>query len=261
MLIIVPSSDAKRPPPLRGDPVSLGELSFPEITSMRERIIGALIETSAGADAFQRLYERPTMAELIARNTRVLELPTLPASDVYVGELHLGLDVASLSETGAERAGRSLIITSALWGALRPTDRIPPYRLRTWSDLVGVGRPDRQWRTVIPDLFADLAGSSDLVLDLRTPAFQSLGMPTRLSHRTVLLRVSRFSATGRWIGDVIAKRIRGQAAHLLLESAAQPEEPDELADILGGRWPAHLEPPERGGRPWTLSLTDDDDRA
>jgi len=260
MLIIVPSSDAKRPPPPHGDPVSLGELSFPEITSMRERIIGALIETSAGADAFRRLYEKPTMAELIARNTRVLELPTRPASDVYVGELHLGLDVASLSETGAERASRSLIITSALWGALRPSDRIPPYRMTSWSNLVGIGRADHAWRPVLPRLFAELAGPNGPVLDLRTPAFQSLGMPAGISDRTVLLRVDLFSATGRRIGDVIAKRIRGEAAHLLLESAAEPQEPDEIADILGERWPARLEPPERRGRPWTLSLTDDDDR-
>jgi cytoplasmic iron level regulating protein YaaA (DUF328/UPF0246 family) len=261
MLILVPSSDSKRPAPERGDPVALEELSFPELTPMRERILDALIETSAGADAFPRLFEKPTMAGLVARNTRVLELPTRPASDVYVGELHDGLGVASLSAAGSERAERSLIITSALWGALRPADRIPPYRLRTWSDLVGVGRPDHQWRTLIPALLAELAGSDGLVLDVRTPAFQSLGRPSGLSDRTVLLRVDQFSATGRRIGDVTAKRIRGQAAHLLLESGTQPDEPDELADILGERWPARLEPPERPGRPWTLSLTDDDDRA
>jgi len=261
MLIVVPSSDSKRPPPPHGDPVALGELSFPELTPMRQRLLDALIETSAGADAFQRLFEKPTMADLIARNTRILELPTRPASDVYVGELHDGLDVASLSAAGAERAGRGLIITSALWGALRPTDRIPPYRLRTWSELVDVGRPDRHWRTVLPALFADLAGSNGLVLDLRTPAFQGLGAPPGLSHRTVLLRVDQFSGTGRRIGDVIAKRIRGEAAHLLLESPAALDEPDAVADLLGERWPARLEPPERPGRPWTLSLTDDDDRA
>jgi len=260
MLIIVPPSDSKRPPPEEGSAVALDELSFPELTPLREQILEALIKTSAGADAFERLFERPTMADLVARNTRLLELPTLPASDVYVGELHGGLDVASLTPAGAERANRGLIITSALWGALRPADRIPPYRMTSWSKLVGIGRADHAWRPVLPRLFAELAGPNGLVLDLRTPAFQSLGMPAGLSDRTVLLRVDLFSATGRRIGDVIAKRIRGEAAHLLLESRAEPQEPDEIADILGERWPARLEPPERRGRPWTLSLTDDDER-
>ena len=145
MLILVPPSESKRPPPVAGPPVALDELSFPELTPLRSRILEALIETSAGADAFQRLFERPTMAGLLERNTRLLELATRAASDVYVGDLHDGMDVASLSAAGTERAGESLIITSALWGALRPTDRIPPYRMRVWSRLVGLDRVEPRW--------------------------------------------------------------------------------------------------------------------
>ena len=107
MLILVPPSESKRPPPDEGMPVALDELSFPELTPLRSRVLGALIETSAGADAFQRLFERPTMAGLIERNTRLLELPARPAADVYVGELHDGLDVASLSAAGTERASQA----------------------------------------------------------------------------------------------------------------------------------------------------------
>ena len=258
MLILVPPSESKRPPPDAGPTVALDELSFPQLTSLRSRILEALIETSAGSDAFERLFERPTMANLVERNTRLPELPTLPASDVYVGELHGGLDVTSLSAAATQRAGRSLIITSALWGALRPADRIPPYRMRVWSRLVGLDRVEPLWRAVLPDLFAELAGPDGLVLDLRTPAFQSLGMPTGLSDRTVGLRVDRHSEGGRPVGDVIAKRLRGEAAHLLLESDAEPDEPDAIADLLGERWPVRLEAPERKGRPWMLSLTPDD---
>jgi len=258
VLILVPPSESKRPPPDDGRPVALDELSFPELTDLRARILDALIETSAAPDAFERLFERPTMAGLVERNTRLTEVPTLPASDVYVGELHDGLDVASLSPAGAERADRRLIITSALWGALRPTDRIPPYRMRVWSRLVGLDRVEPLWRTVLPDLFAGLAGPDGLVLDLRTPAFQALGLPTRLSHRTVTMRVDQYSDSGRRIGDVIAKRIRGEAAHLLLEAEAEPCDADGIADLLGERWPVRLEPPERPGRSWTLSLTPDD---
>lgn len=258
MLILVPSSDTKRPSPEHGSPVALDELSFPELTPLRCRILDALIETSAGADAFERLFERPTMAGKVARNLRLLELSTRPAAEVYTGPLHAGLDLATLPAPAQDRAERSLVITTALWGALRPSDRIPAYRMRVWANLVGLGRPEPHWRNVLPDLFASLAGSDGVILDLRTPSHQSLGMPAGLGDRTVEVHVDQTDAAGVRIGDVIAKRIRGQAARGLLEGGSDPADPDALADVVAERWPVRLEEPAGPARPWTMRLTAND---
>ena len=258
MLIIVPPSESKRPPPDHGRPVALDELSFPELTPLRVRIIDALIETSARPDAFERLFERPTMAAHVARNTRVLELASRPAADAYSGPLHKGLDLGSLPAPARERAEQSVVIVSALWGALRPGDRIPAYRLRSWANLVGVGRLEPTWRTVIPDLLARLAGPQGVVLDLRPPSFQSMGMAAGLGDQTISVRINQLSGSGRRIGDVVAKRVRGQAARHLLESGAEPHDPDALADVLADRWPLRLAEPAGPGKPWTMTLSVDD---
>ncbi len=93
---------------------------------------------------------------------------------------------------------------------------------------------------MLPDVLAEAAGSRGVVVDLRSPGYQAIGTPTGLDARTVRLRVAQEGAGGRRIGDVIAKRVRGQAARYLLESGADPDDPWDLAGVLGERWPVDL---------------------
>lgn len=70
-----------------------------------------------------------------------------------------------------------------------------------------------------------------------------------------MVYVDQASDTGRRIGDVVAKRIRGEAARRVLECDADLDDPDALVDVLAEQWPVRLEEPVRPGRCWTLTLT------
>ena len=256
MLIIVPPSESKRPPAASGEPVEIERLSFPALHATRRRIADALVETSADLDAFARLGVRPTLLAEVMANTRLFELPAIPVLDVYTGPVHEGLDASRLSVAATERAGECLVVASALWGALRPADRIPPYRLHVCANLVGHDRLEPLWREVLPGVLAEAAGDAGVVVDLRSPGYQAAGMAAGLGDRTVTLRIDQ-GPRGHRIGEVITKRLRGEAARHLLESGEDPTDPDALADVLADRWAVRLSTPERPGKPWTMTLSID----
>lgn len=254
MLILVPPSESKRAPADAGPPVDVESLSFPELTPLRRRVVDAVMATSALPDAFAWLHARPSMAGEVVRNTWLLDVPAMPALDVYTGPLHAGLDAASLSPEAAARAESGIVVVSPVWGALRPSDRIPPYRVHVCARLAGLGRIEPLWRTMLPRVLAEAAGPAGLILDLRSPMVQAMGMPIGASARTVVLHVDH-GAAGHRIGAVVAKRVRGEAARALLESSARPTDAYDLAEVFGGRWPMRLIAPRRSSEPWSLTLS------
>lgn len=254
MLILVPSSETKRAAPPRGRPVDLDALSFPALTPLRRRVLDSLVETSAGPDALARLLVGPALADEVVRNTRLRDLPARPALEVYSGVLHEGLDAATLSSAAKGRAARRLVVASSLWGLLRPGDRIPPYRLNVCSRLVGVERLEPAWRAVLPQVLAEAAGPRGVILDVRSGSYQALGMPAGLGDRTVTLGMVQAAPGGRRLGSFVVKQVRGQVVRHVLESGADPRDPESLAALIAERWPVHLEAPERPGRPWTMAV-------
>src|SRR5699024_6473221 len=117
----------------------------------RQRVLTALAEVSAREDAHEVLGVSPTLGAEVARNTVLTSAPAPPASHVYSGVLYDALDLASLSSGAKRRAGRWLVIVSALFGAVHPGDRIPPYRLSMAVNLPGVGPLAGHWREVLDD--------------------------------------------------------------------------------------------------------------
>jgi uncharacterized protein len=254
VLIVLPPSETKRPPPGDGAPLDLDRLSFPPLTAMRERIMDALAATSRGPDALRRLMVRPSVADEVARNEHLRDLPTRPAVDTYAGPLYEGLDAGSWSSDVEDRAARNVVIVSALWGALRPADRIPPYRLYVCARLVGMDRLEPAWRNLLSPILTDAAAERGPVIDLRSRGYQAVGRPIGLDEETVMLRI-RPSPGGRaHIGDVIAKRVRGEAASHILSSDAEPADPLDVADLLAARWSLEVDPPAGRNRTWRITL-------
>jgi len=253
VLIVLPPSEAKRPTPDAGAPVDVERLSFRELNPTRELVAHALIATSTESDALDRLRVGPTLGHEVVRNIDLFTEPSRPAIEVYSGPLYDGLDVESMDARTRRRTDANVVIASALWGLLRPSDRIPAYRLHVCANLVGVERIDATWREVLPAALAEAAGERGVILDLRSPMYQATGKAAGMSERTIIVRVGPAASHGG-VGDVVAKRVRGQAARYLLESGADPDDPELLAVILEEHWPVRLEEPPRPGQPWSLQI-------
>lgn len=252
--MLLPPSEGKAAPARRGRPVDLDALSFPELGPTRRRVLDALVATSRLPDAPARLMAGARVADEVARNTGLTSLPARPALEVYTGVLYEALGASTLSTAARRRAASRLVVVSGLWGAVRPVDRIPPYRMHVCAHLVGLGGLEPLWREVLPEVLAGAAGRHGVVVDLRSSSYQAMGMPAGIADRTVAVRVVREVDGRRSVVSHLAKHTRGLVARHLLEAGADPRTPEALVDALADCWATELAEPARPGRPWTLEV-------
>ncbi|WP_407343996.1 YaaA family protein [Pengzhenrongella phosphoraccumulans] len=230
MLVLLPPSEGKTVPDA-GDPVDLATLGSPSLTGHRADVLAALIKVSGHPDALRLLGVGPSLATEVERNTRLRTEPAAPSSAIYTGVLYGAAGLARLPDDAARsRADRSIRIISALWGLVRPVDRIPAYRLSMATDLPGVGPLARSWRPLLAAELDPCAGA-ELIVDCRSAAYLAAWRPPSGSPGWVTVRVLRELDGRRTVVSHHAKHTRGVLTrHLIVRPGAEPSTPAELLD-------------------------------
>jgi uncharacterized protein len=243
VLVLLPPSEGKTVP-RRGRALDLASLSFPRLTPTRAAVLQSLVATSGSPDGLDVLGVPPTLGGEVARNRDLVSAATAPAAAVYSGVLYAALGLASLDTAARRRANRWLVVTSALFGAVRPTDRIPAYRLSMKVNLPALGPLAAVWRAPLGDELAALA-QRGLVVDCRSSTYAAAWAPAG-------------STATRWVSVQVpgathmAKHTRGLVARHLCEAGVDTKNPVRLADVLAERFAVELVRPVRPGRPWVL---------
>lgn len=234
MLILLPPSEGKTPP-ASGEPIQLDSLAAPRLNPTRERLLRALMTVCQGnrTRAMKRLGLGPTQADAVERNAVLEEEPTARADEVYSGVLYAAWGPATLSEDARKRADEHVAIASALFGLVRPGDRIPAYRLSGTVSLPRLGTVASVWRTRLGDAVDELLGDG-LLVDLRSGTYVNLYRPAgALAARTATIRVLHEQAGTRKVVSHFNKATKGRIVRELLESDAHPSTIGALRDALG----------------------------
>jgi cytoplasmic iron level regulating protein YaaA (DUF328/UPF0246 family) len=239
VLVLLPPSEGKAERK-RGNALDLDALSLPGLTPTRQAVLSELTELCS-ADrhkAREVLGLSEGLAGEVARNTALRTAPTLPAGRLYTGVLYDALGLATLPAPARRRASASLLIFSGLWGAVRITDRIPPYRCAGGVRLPSLGALASYWRAPLEQVLPRAAGRG-LVLDLRSTAYAGMWKPTGpTARRTATVRVLQSRTVAgveqRSVVSHFNKATKGRIVRALLESGARPATPQDLAEELRG---------------------------
>lgn len=195
MLVLLPPSEGKRRGG-DGPPVDLADLSWPELTATRARLVKTLVAMcrSDPARARERLGLSEALDEDRAANAELLDSPTMPAGKRYSGTLHDALGYPTLPAAARRRANSWLVVFSGLWGTTRPTDLLPAYRLGIASRLPRLGTIPAMWQAPLRVL--DHLIVADGALDLRSTGYTAMYRPSGAA-RSRLVEVAITGPDGR----------------------------------------------------------------
>jgi cytoplasmic iron level regulating protein YaaA (DUF328/UPF0246 family) len=250
VLILLPPSEGKSAP-RRGHPLEPSDLDLPDLLAPRQTVLSALVElcSTDPVGAAEILGLGPTQADQVERNAGLVTAPAARADRIYTGVLYDALDLGSLDGPARRRATRWLVIMSSLFGAVRPHDRIPAYRLSGDTSLPGIGTVSTYWRAHLDDVLTHAAGAG-LIVDLRSSTYASFWRPgAALAPRVASVRVLHEVGGRRQVVSHFNKATKGRIVRSLLLDGGAPATPEQLGENLGRLgWNVEPQPATRAGQ-------------
>ena len=215
-------------------------LSFPVLNTYRAKVLDALGTVSAHEDALALLGVGSSLRDDVVRNTRLHAEAAAPAHQVYYGVLYDALGYKSMTPAQRRRADESVLVISALWGAIRFADSVPAYRLSMSTALPDVGRLASFWKPQLTDALGSVA-EGHLLVDCRSSTYAAAWAPPPAG--TVTVNVFTEVNGVRKVVSHFAKHTRGELArHLLTRRGKAPATPEQLLTAAAEKWQAELVP-------------------
>lgn len=178
MLVLLPPSEGKSRGG-DGPPVELATLSWPELTTVRERVARTLATVCQGnaERARKRLGLSLALDDDRAANAELWSSATMAAGARYSGILHDALGYPTLPAAARKRAADSVVVFSGLWGVTRPTDLLPAYRIGIATQLPRIGPLPALWRKPLLGALDDQIGDEGAI-DLRSSGYSLMYRPS-----------------------------------------------------------------------------------
>jgi cytoplasmic iron level regulating protein YaaA (DUF328/UPF0246 family) len=233
VLILLPPSEGKRSP-VRGRPLDLARLRFPDLAAARAAVLDELVSRCRDTpeEMLAVLGLSAGQAEEVTRNTMLEDAPTARADTVYTGVLYDALGLPDLDAAARRLATRRVLIFSALFGVVGPADRIPAYRLSGQVRLPDLGGVARHWSRHLATPMHEAAGDG-LVVDLRSGAYTPFWRPARdRAGRVATVRVLHEQDGRRSVVSHFNKATKGRIVRALLQDGGTPRHPRSLAEQL-----------------------------
>jgi hypothetical protein len=114
----------------------------------------------------------------------------MAAGHRYTGVLHDALGYPTLKAPARRRADASVVVFSGLWGATRPADLLPAYRIGIATKLPKVGPLPTYWRPALLDALDEEIADQG-ALDLRSSGYALMYRPsTRAASGLIAVNVT-----------------------------------------------------------------------
>ncbi|MCC6546997.1 peroxide stress protein YaaA [Candidatus Sumerlaeota bacterium] len=221
--------------------------SFHQLNPHRRQVIAALHAALQRGTQLDVLLEAtgPILMDAVRLNQNVEDSPAVPARDLYDGAMFDAIGLKSMKSSELKRFDTSVLMFSGLFGLVRPTDHIPPYRLKFGANLGGpVGKLLHFWRKPVSEILRhEVRGKVvwDFLPDQHKRLWDNTGEFAARHQIKFVKRVIRSGVAEYKTISHHSKSLKGALIrHLLRRNALDPSELHDFKHPDGYRYDEEL---------------------